>query len=354
MGLLNKIDFVRNEIKDIPNINKKPSGGISRFCSRIGYAISLAFKEKEIFFFSLLQWVSIGLGYLLWVQILNWIPEEVWRSTNERSDGISIVDMVLLVWSFFCIGITAFPIGVLTGCMGAAHFLHKQNKESTIATCLKISLSQSWSLWTFHWIDGWITINQIFDRIPGTDSKRTPAEKALSESLYYSWKLGVAGILPSIITGNSLIKSGKNSILFVKDNFLEIAALRSGYSALCWIIGIGSYVGCIPLFIALDIVPEGDELSSYVGMFYFWAAIPILIAAAIIMLLLRPIYVLALCDLYSEHLAKKGEDVDLSESPARGVGAIVTFSCFCIILAIVYLYRNELGIVEMLSTPYTL
>lgn len=68
MGAFNTIDFVRDEIKNIPNIDKKPSGGIGSFSSRVGYALSLAFKEKEIFFFALLQWVSIGLGYLLWIQ----------------------------------------------------------------------------------------------------------------------------------------------------------------------------------------------------------------------------------------------------------------------------------------------
>ena len=31
MGVLNKIDFVRDEIKKIPEIDKKPSGGIGSF-----------------------------------------------------------------------------------------------------------------------------------------------------------------------------------------------------------------------------------------------------------------------------------------------------------------------------------
>ena len=62
MGILNQIDFVRDEIKNIPGIDKKPSGGITSFGSRIGYAISLAFREKEIITFVLLQWAAIGLG----------------------------------------------------------------------------------------------------------------------------------------------------------------------------------------------------------------------------------------------------------------------------------------------------
>lgn len=348
MGVLNKIDFVRDQIKDIPDIDKKPSGGISSFGSRISYAISLSFKEKEIFFFSFLQWASIGIGYLLWVQMLDWIPEEVWRSAAESDEG-SIADWILFAWSFICVGVAAFPVGILTGCMGAAHFLNKQGKESTVAACLRLVLPQSWPLWSFHWIDGWITVNQILERLPKKNGRKNPV---LSEALYYAWKLGVSGVLPSIVTGNGLIKSGKNSVVFVKDNFVEIAKLRAGYSALCWIIGIGAYIGAIFFFMAVDIVPKDDEIYGHIYTFYFWAAVPILIAVAIVMLFLRPIFVLALCDLYSDYLNEKGEVIDLPDNPPKSISAIVVFGCLCAILAVVYLYRIELGVIDMLSVPY--
>jgi len=348
VGLLNKIDFIRDEIKNIPDVDKKPSGGIGSFGSKIAYAISLGLKEKEIFFFGLLQWASIGIAYLLWVQMLDWIPEDVWRSAS-RSSGISMVDFVLLAWSFLCVGVAAFPVGILTGCMGATHFLHKQGRESTVATCLKLVLPQSWSLWAFHWIDGWITVMQILDRLPKKTGRINPA---LSEKLYYAWKLGVSGILPSIVTGNNLIKSGENSVIFVKDNFLEVAKLRVGYSALCWIVAIGAYGGVILLFSVVDIAPKSDAIYGYVFIYYFWAAVPLLTAVAIMMLLLRPIYVLALCDLYSDHLHKKGETVELPDNPPKSISAIIAFCGTCIILAVVYWYRIELGVVDLLSVPY--
>lgn len=347
-GLFNTIGFVRDEIIQLPGIDKKPVDGISSFNSRIGYTIGLAFKEKEIFFFALLQWASIGIAYLLWVQMLDWIPEEVWRSAAESDEG-SVADYVLLAWSFVCVGVAAFPVGILTGCMGATHFLHKQGRESTVATCLKLVLPQSWSLWSFHWIDGWITVNQILDRLPKEGGRKNPV---LSEALYYAWKLGISGVLPSIVTGNNLIKSGKNSVVFVKDNFVEVAKLRAGYSAVCWIVGIGAYIGAILLFMVVDIVPEGDEIYGHIYTFYFWAAVPILIAVAIVMLFLRPIYVLALCDLYSDHLNRKGETANLPENPSKTMSALVAFWSFCIILAAVYTFRIELGIVALLSTPY--
>lgn len=351
MGVFNKIDFVRDELKEVVDANEKPSGGVSSFASRIGYALSLGLKEKEIFIFALLQWLSVGLGYLLWVQMLDWIPEEVWRSAAESDVG-SIADLVLLAWSFVCVGLVAYPVGLLSGCMGATHFLHKQGRESTVAMCLKLVLPHSWSLWSFHWIDGWITVNQILERLPKKNDRRSFAERALSETLYYAWKLGVAGVLPSIITGNNLLKSGKNSIVFVKDNFIEVAKLRGGYSLLCWIVGVGAYVGAIVLFANVDIVPEGEELYGHVYNFYFWAVVPILFAVAVVMLILRPIYVLALCDLYSEHLKQKGQEVELPENPPKAISAMVAFGTLCVIVAVVYLFRNELGVTEMLSVPY--
>ena len=351
MGLINQLDFVRNEIQSIPNADKKPKDGIASFGSRIGYGLSLGFKEKEIFFFGLLQWVSIGVGYLLWVQMLDWIPEEVWRSAAESDEG-SIVDWILLAWSFVCVGITAFPLGILTGCMGAAHFLHKQNHESTIASCGKLVLRQSWALWAFHWVDGWITVTRILGRLPRKNDYRTPAQKALEEALYYAWKLGVAGVVPSIVTGNGLINSGKNSVVFVKDNFLEVAKLRAGYSALCWVVGISTYIGFICLLMVIDPVSDGDEIYGHIYNFYLWTAAPILIATAVVILFLRPIYVLALCDLYSDHLDHKGIEVSLPENPSKGTSAIVVFGSLCLIVALVYSYRNELGVMDMLSTPY--
>ena len=351
MRAFEQLEIARDEIRRLPGVAKKPSGGIAKFASRAVAALALCVREKEILVFALLQWAAIAIAYLLWVQMLRWIPEEVWRSA-ARSDEWSITDWVLLAWSVVCVGVAAFPVGILTGCMGAAHFLHKQGRESTIAACLKHVLPRTWSLWTFHWIDGWITVNQILDRLPKKGGTRTPAQRALSETLYYAWKLGVAGVLPGVLTGNGLVASARNSAVFVKDNFLEVAALRAGYSALCWVVGIGAYIGALVLFAVADIVPAQEEVYGHVYTFYFWAGGPILIAAGMVVLLLRPVYVLALCDLYSDHLKNRNEHVELSAHPAKATSAIVAFGVLCLLVAVVFMYRGELGLTRMLSTPY--
>lgn len=340
MSVFNKVNFIRNEIKDLPDIDKKVTGGIGSFCSKIGYAISLSLKEKEIFFFAFLQWVAIAIGYLLWVQMLDWIPQETWRAAANNED-VSAADLILLAWSFICVGIAAFPIGILTGCMGATHFLHKQGQQSTIAQCLKLVLPHSWSLWSFHWLDGWITVNQIVKRLPSEDNR---TNSLLSEALYYAWKLGISGVLPCILTGCNLISAARNSVFFVKANFADVAKLRAGYSALCWIVGIGAYIGTILFFMVSDIVPGQDEIYGNIYSFYLWAAVPILVAAAIVMLILRPIYVIALCDIYSDYLDEKNIEVDLPEEPTKSTSTFVVFGLTCFIVAVVYIYRGALGI----------
>lgn len=151
--------------------------------------------------------------------------------------------------------------------------------------------------------------------------------------------------------GDGLIASGKNSILFVKDNFMAIAKLRAGYPSLCWIVGIAAYVGTISLFFFIDIGPEEETIYSHIYEFYLWAAVPIVISLSIIMLLLRPIYVLALCDLYSDYLQRNNMAPTLPSSTSKGTSAIVAFGLACLILAVAYLWRDSPGITQLLAMP---
>ena len=139
-SLHREIERVRDEIGAIPEFKKlkeQKKASVSGFFSRIGYAIKLIFLEKEIIVFSLLQLAAVGLAYYLWVQMLGWVPDSVWESARS-SKGTSTADIVLFIWSFACIGIAAYPLGIFSGCIGAAHFLHKNDQESTVAACLKI------------------------------------------------------------------------------------------------------------------------------------------------------------------------------------------------------------------------
>lgn len=354
-SLWQEFNNVRDKIRllDIPGGRPGKTEQVKAFFSHVVYAYRLIMQEKEIITFAVLQWSAIAVGYYLWVQMLDWIPPEVWKSAAESDDGGSIADGILIAWSFVCVGVAAFPLSIFSACMGAVHFLRRQGKPSTIAACLNIVLPKAWSLWIFQWIDGWITVRQILIRLPKKRDRMNSWQKARGEALYFAWKLGTIGILPSLITGRGLVESCQQSILVVRHKAKEAVALRGGYSVLCWIVGIASYLGTIVFFhVFEDLLPRHKEMHESVYTFYFWAAVPILVAVGIIQLFLRPIYVIASCDIFSDYLDGKNEKVILPVAPSKSKSALVGFIILVIILIIIFLYRHELGVMNLLSIKY--
>ena len=171
-----------------------------------------------------------------------------------------------------------------------------------------------------------------------------------SPALYYAWKVGISGVMPSLVTGNGLIQSGGNSILFVKDNLAEVTTLRVGYSALCWVVGIAAYCGCVWMFVHGDVVPLNSPVHNNIYKIYFWAGVPIFFAVGVVVMFLRPIYVIALCDVYSDHLTARNETIILPENPGKAAHALVIFSILCLLIVTIMLFRDELGISSLLST----
>ena len=358
----NKYDFVRDELKDLPEFSELPKGKLKDFTSRIKYALLLGLKEKEIFFFGAMQWLSIVLAYLLWLQMLYWIPQPVWDWVGECLDGPGdgdgctlAADIPLFLWGVLCIFLAAFPIGILSSAMGTTHFLHKNGEKSTVIKCLNAAFSNAFATWNFHFIDGYITVGQIIERLPSDDKNnyetaaQKAARRAASEALYYAWKLGIAGVLPSLVLGNGVIESGKNSIKFVKANFIEIAKLRAAYSLICWVIGILAYVGAI-----ITLIFMGDEIYALSGglaiaKIYLYMIVPIAVSVSVIMILLRPIYVLTICDMYSDYLSQNNETADLPNNPKNGKKAVILFIVICAIVALIAGFREQIGLTNALS-----
>ena len=340
---LKKEAYKKYKTEDKPT--KKES--IFYFGRCVSYSLKLILKEKEIITFALLQLICIGLGYYLWVQMLDWIPEEVWEST-KNSDSGSPADLVLLVWSFICVGITAYPLGLLTACMGAAHFLHEKGEESTIAKCFRIVLPKAWSIWTFSWIDGWWTVNRILERLPKKEDKVPVSQKLLDESIYQAWKIASLGFLPALIIGRGVMDSCKDSLGVLKTHFKAICQLRIAYSVICWFFGVGSYVGCI--FMAPYIVSHmSTDNDMYI--FYMLAGIPMLIALFFIQVFFRPIYILSACRIYSLYVRENNISVVLPKV-SKFSSTLIAFIVLLLIVSTVFLYRDMLGITQLLSIPY--
>ncbi len=346
-SIISRLDFISDEIKDYLDQNRIErciwsKKNFSEFSERSTYASSLIFKEGEILLFSILQWVAIGLVYYIWVQMLEWIPNEVWESHSEIND--KLLNLALLFWSFICVALAAYPISILTGAMGAAHFLRQQGHSSTIASCLKLAFSNSKKLWMFHTADGWITVNMILERLP-KQRMPSPEEMAMKEAMYYAWKVGTIGVPAALLTGKGLIEAGKQSISLVKNKLWDVLRLRGGYSMACWIIGITAYLGSIIFFINCHgLFHSGHKIYS----FYFWMGVPILIAVGVIELFVRPLFVIASCKLYSDYLKERGESTALSNLPGKGVSAFVVFVVLCGIILTVFLYREKIGLMSIL------
>ena len=353
MALFNKLSFIQDEIKTLPELENRTTDfktSSKTFWSRSKRAARLMLAEKEILAFAIVQWAAIGAGYLLWVQMLGWIPDEVWQGASRDEDSALLPSLILLAWSFVIVGIVAFPVGVMSACMGAVHLLRRSGQPSTIAACLGIVGPRAGSIWAFHWADGWATVNQILERLPKKDDDTTPAQRALSEALYYAWKIGSAGVLPGLISGKSLIPAGRESIRFVKKNIKDVVLLRAGYSSLCWIIGIGAYVGGIVLAIAVPgLMPEEVATSSGIKHVYLSATIPLMIALAIVVVILRPVYVIAMTDLYADHLEATGQPVELERNPSRLLRVAVGAGVLGVMVLTAAVFRHELGLMDLLA-----
>lgn len=345
---------VKTELSNLPEIYEDVptlGQGLEGFWARTKFSVGLILLEKELITFAVLQWACIAAGYYLWIQMIGWIPEAAWERASH-SNSATAGDLILFLWSFVCVGLVAFPLGILSGCMGAVHFLNRQGKESTIDDCLKMVLPRAWPLWIFHWIDGWWTVRRILDRLPKKNDRRTAAEKALSEALYYAWKIGTIGILPGLVTGRGLIDAGKRSIGLVRHRLKDVLILRAGYSSLCWIVGLAAYAGAIYFFIAFPgLVNWKLGVAGQMYTIYFWLAVPILVATGVVMLFLRPIYVISAFDIYADYVRAQGENLMLPPPPpqARGNGALVAAVLLALAAAAVMYFRQELGIMELLA-----
>ena len=352
-SIIGEFKNTKQNINALDQSQSKP-GNTEGFKSYFGYLVELGkmiVTDKEIITFALLQWSSIALGYYLWVQMLSWIPAEVWKSA-EHSRHASLPDLILLLWSFVCVGVAALPLGIFSACIGVVYFLRRQGYPGSMAACLRIVLPEVWPLWIFTWVDGWITVNQILERLPKKNDRETFAQKALSEALYFAWKLGTIGILPALITGRGLVESCRDSILVVKAKFIDAAKLRVGYSFLCWIIGIGTYIGTIFFFIFGHFIPPHAEIYGHIYTFYFYAGVPILVAVGFIELFLRPAYIIGSCELYAQYLTEHNKNIMLPHPPSKGVSAFAFFIILCFLVAMVFLFRDSLGISAALSVPY--
>jgi len=320
-------------------------GGFFREC---GESLKFILTEKENILFAFLQLAAVAIGYYIWVQIIGWIPQEVWDAIEKDKNSGGMISLVFAAWAFVCVGVASFPIGIFTACMGASYTLHHEQRESTILECLKIVLQRAWPLWIFSWVDGWITVDQILERLPKKNDRTPRSVKLFKELVYQAWKTATLGVIPALVYGRSVMEACSDSLSLLKNYLFELGSLRGIYSMFCWIIGIGSYVAMFYLFPHAENFAHTHNITG-IFAFYLYAGVPLLAALFIIMIFLRPLYIIAATRIYLTYAEENQISRRLPEPSSTWLSALVGFTALIILLAVVILYRDQLGLTPILE-----
>ena len=279
-------------------------------------------------------------AYYLWVAALGWIPDSVWAAVAADDGDPLLPSVALSLWGVFCIGLAALPLGVLGAATGVVHLRRRLGLPSTIRDCLGIALANGGRIWAFQWWDGWLTTSQIAARIPSKRNRNSLAQ----EGIYYAWKLGTAGVLPALTLGGGLVDAGRRSIKFVADNVASVATLRVGYSVVCWFVGIGAWVSA--LMLANAFLPPGpaEPVAHDIRRFYQVVGVSVASGAGVVLLLLRPIYLITIADLFADHLEASGERVALPRGLTTLSWVAVLYAVFAWALLFAVVFRDVLGL----------
>ena len=82
---------------------------------------------------------------------------------------------------------------------------------------------------------------------------------------------------------------------------------------------------------------------------YQYMIIPLAWATMIVMIFLRPIYILTICNLYSDYIESIDEEPVLPDNPSIGIKAFFVFLFICLLMLLVILFRDQIGLIDILS-----
>ena len=345
----NSLNKLKHEAGDQIGEQENPSmmESIGGFGKQAANSLYFILTEKENIIFALLQLACIVLGYYIWVQALSWIPDEVWKASQEDKEG-TFVNILMWLWSFACVGLVSLPLGLLTACMSASYILRSEGKESTVAECLKVALPKAWPIWVFSWIDGWWTVQRIAERLPKKNDRTSLSTKLRNEIVYNAWKAASLGFIPALLFGRGAVEAGRDSLRLLVDRFMPLVKLRLAYALICWIVGIGSYIS-IFFFLKRIVFAMHSEYDMYT--FYLYCGLPMIVALLIIMLIFRPLYIISACRIYTGYAHSQGIKAELPQSSPKFVSVAVAFAVLAFIIGVMLLYHTELGIDANIIAP---
>lgn len=114
--------------------------------------------------------------------------------------------------------------------------------------------------------------------------------------------------------------------------------------------GIGAFALFIFMAPHMRLYLSGNS-DVYYMFFCLWVGIPLLVALLFIQVIFRPIYILSACRIYSNYV-RENEIPIVLPTVSKFSSSIVAFLVLCIIVGALFLYRDELGITQILSASY--
>ena len=86
-----------------------------------------------------------------------------------------------------------------------------------------------------------------------------------------------------------------------------------------------------------------------IGAFYNYMIIPICFATLSVVVVLRPLYIISICDLYSDYLEENKEKVELPDNPTKGRSALITFVILMMLLIFLSSFGLDIGLGQFLE-----
>lgn len=351
-GVQEDLADAKNEaLKALQERGEKPKiftwKNITAYFQSYPTTIKLIREEPEILLFLAIEWVTIILAYLLWIQFYGWIPPDVWEtikhaSKDEREYYNVALGLAGLGWSCLVLIIASYPIAICNAAIITSHNLRANGQNSTIFKCLALAYRNLGRLWAFTFVDAYITVDAIIDRLPSKNNR--DRRTALDELLYYAWKVGTIGVVPALVNGRGLFQGGKDSITLLKANPAKAIGLRMGYSAVCWIVGIIAYPTCAIATVWI-LGKEVDATAVYTILLAL--TIPLVIVIGIVTVILRPPFLLGIAKFYSDTITLEDKkSLEVNESPLEILLTVKNIA-FISLLAIgltAALFSEQLGI----------
>jgi hypothetical protein len=359
LGVYEDLDSGRDGAKSILQSSEhKPSifslATYKSFFTAFPSSIQVARRSPEVVFFAALQWVAVVLGYLAWTHVLQLIPDEVWNAVDDaikrddHSPAFALCNLALLAWTFVVVCIVSYPIGLCSAAMVAVNDLRAANEEVTFAKCFAVADQHLGRIWAFTIVDSWITVLAILDRLPRKGGHRSAAD----ELLYYAWKVGTVGVVPALVNGRSFADASRDSLTLLRDQTARTLGLRLGYSAVCWIVGVSTYIASFFFVHSVEGgIPHG---AHHIFHFYMLMAVPVAIATAVVTIFLRPFFLLGVSQLYAELIDVKEEvEKDVEKIPQIEMhflsGRFLLFLAILIPLLGAIFFSDQLGLSQWIA-----